>query len=152
MILLLLSLKTVWAEIPANPTGLVIKPSAYSVAETLDRFETIARKKGITIFARVDHAGGASNAGLTLPATELLIFGNPKLGTPLMNSQRLAAIDLPLKLLAWEDDKGKVWLAYNDPAYLATRHAISDQTNVIKKMSAALNKLSDFAAKKIPAQ
>lgn len=127
--------------------GLITKPSVYSVAETLDRFENIASKKGITIFARVNHAQGAKKAGLTLAPTEVLIFGNPKLGTPLLLSQRTVAIDLPLKAIAWKDKEGKVWLAYNSPDYIAKRHGIEDKQAVIKKMTGALNKFSDFATK-----
>ena len=127
--------------------GLVVKPSAYSVAETLDRFETIIKKKGITVFIRINHAQGAESVGLDLKTTELLIFGTPKLGTPLMASQPESAIDLPLKAIAWKDKEGKVWLAYNSPAYIAERHSITDTPAVIKKMTGALNKFSDFATK-----
>ncbi|MCU7799642.1 MAG: DUF302 domain-containing protein [gamma proteobacterium symbiont of Lucinoma myriamae] len=127
--------------------GLVVKPSTYSVAETLDRMETIMKKKGITIFTRINHAKGAKGVGIDLEPTELLIFGNPKLGTPLMLSQPKAAIDLPLKAIAWKDKEGKVWLAYNSPDYIAKRHAINDTPAVIKKMTGALNKFSDFATK-----
>ena len=131
-----------------NISGLKIKPSSYSVGETLDRFETIIKKKGITVFARIDHAQGAQKAGLSLAPTELVIFGNPTLGTPLMSSQQTAAIDLPLKAIAWQDKEGKVWLAYNLPEYIANRHGIKDQTAVVKKMTGALNKFSDFATQK----
>ena len=127
--------------------GLVVKSSSYSVAETLDRMESIMKKKGITIFTRINHAQGAKGVGIDLEATELLIFGNPKLGTPLMLSQPKAAIDLPLKAIAWKDKEGKVWLAYNSPEYIAKRHAINDTPAVIKKMTGALNKFSDFATK-----
>jgi uncharacterized protein (DUF302 family) len=127
--------------------GLVVKPSVYSVAETLDRMETIMKKKGITIFTRINHAQGAKGVGIDMQATELLIFGNPKLGSPLMLSQPKAAIDLPLKAIAWKDKEGKVWLAYNSPEYIAKRHAINDTPAVIKKMTGALNKFSDFATK-----
>lgn len=132
----------------SNINGLKIKPSDYSVAETLDRFEMIIKKKGITVFARIDHAQGAQKAGLSLAPTQVIIFGNPKLGTPLMNSQQTAAIDLPLKAIAWQDEQGKVWLAYNLPEYIANRHGIKDQDAVVKKMTGAVNKFSDFATKK----
>ncbi|MCU7939471.1 MAG: DUF302 domain-containing protein [gamma proteobacterium symbiont of Bathyaustriella thionipta] len=127
--------------------GLVVKPSNYSVTETLDRFETIIKKKGITVFTRINHAQGAKNAGLTLEPTELLIFGNPKIGNPLMVSQPKSGIDLPLKAIAWQDKEGKVWLAYNSPDYIAKRHSINDTPAAIKKMTGALNKFSDFATK-----
>jgi len=125
--------------------GLVIKPSVFSVAQTLDRFSSIIKKKGITVFARINHTQGAKKVGLSMQATEVLIFGNPKLGTHLMTSQPTAAIDLPLKAMAWQDKDGKVWLAYNAPAYIAKRHDINDQAAIIKKMTGALNKFSDFA-------
>lgn len=143
IVLLLFLLTTV-----ANAgNGLVVKPSAYGVAETLDRLEQIMKKKGITVFIRINHAQGAAGAGLTLAPTEVIIFGNPKLGTPLMQSQRTSAIDLPLKAIAWQDEEGKVWLAYNTPDFIATRHGITDQQATVKKMTGALNKFSDFATK-----
>ena len=127
--------------------GLVTKPSVYSVAETLDRFSDIIKKKGITLFARINHAQGAKDAGLSLRPLELIIFGKPQLGNPLMNLQPEVGIDLPLKAIAWQDKDGKVWLAYNSPAYMAKRHSISEQHPVIKKMTGALNKFSDYASK-----
>ena len=107
--------------------GIISRPSKHSVAETLNRVETLLRERGIKIFARVDHGGEAAAAGLSLPPTELLIFGNPKGGTPLMLAAPTAAIDLPLKALAWQDSEGKVWLSYNDPVYLARRFGLSDE-------------------------
>jgi uncharacterized protein (DUF302 family) len=94
--------------------------------ETLARLETIVQKKGLTIQARVDHSGDAAKAGLQMRPTKLLVFGNPKAGTPLMIASPSLAIDLPLKALVWEDDEGKVWLSYNSPNYLKERHAIPD--------------------------
>lgn len=126
-------------------SGLIVKPSAHGVTETLDRLEAVLKKKGVTVFARVDHAAGAKKAGLALAPTQVLIFGNPKLGTPLMQSNRAIGIDLPLKVLAWKDGNGKVWLAYNDPAYLAKRHAIADRGPVFAKMAKILGKLTDIA-------
>ena len=107
--------------------GIISRPSKHSVPETLDRVETRLRERGIKIFARVNHSGEAAAAGLSLPPTELLIFGNPKGGTPLMLAAPTAAIDLPLKALAWQDSQGTVWLSYNDPAYLARRFGLSDE-------------------------
>jgi uncharacterized protein (DUF302 family) len=127
--------------------GLVIKPSYYSVTETLDRFEKIIKTKGITVFARINHAQGAKNVNIPLPPTEVLIFGNPKLGTPLMASQRTIAIDLPMKVIAWEDEKKQVWLAYNKPEYMIKRHKIMNQDTIVKKIKGGLNKFSDFATK-----
>lgn len=119
--------------------GLVTVPSTHDVKETLDRFETDMKSKGMTIFARIDHAAGAKAVGLSLRPTELLIFGNAKAGTPLMQAHQTLGIDLPLKVLAWEDAAGKVWLSYNDPGWLAARHG--DQSNAgeaAKQMTAAL--------------
>lgn len=106
--------------------GIISKPSQYSVPETLHRLETILTSKGVKVFALVDHCGEAEKAGLKMPPTQLLIFGNPKGGTPAMLAAPLAAIDLPLKALAWQDASGQVWLSYNDPAYLQHRFGLSD--------------------------
>jgi uncharacterized protein (DUF302 family) len=109
---------------PAN--DIITYPSPYSVPETLDRLDSILRAKNITIFARVDHSGEAERVGLHMPPTQLLIFGSPKGGTPLMLASPLSAIDLPLKALAWQDAAGKVWLSYNDSQYLKDRHNLPD--------------------------
>lgn len=130
----------------ADP-GMITKPSAHSVKITLDRLEDALKKKGISVVLRWSHDEKAKQVGIALRPTELLIFGNPKLGSHLFTSQQTAGIDLPLKALAWEDENGKVWLSYNDPAYIATRHGIKDRAETIKKMSGALNKLSDVATK-----
>ena len=106
--------------------GIISKASKYSVAETLDRVDALLRSKGIKIFVRVDHSGEAEKAGLKMPPTQLLIFGNPKGGTPVMLAAPTAAIDLPLKALAWQDSDGKVWLSYNDPEYLKERYGLTD--------------------------
>jgi uncharacterized protein (DUF302 family) len=106
--------------------AIVSRPSKHSVPGTLDRLEALLRSKGIKIFARIDHGGEAAAVGLTMPPTELLVFGNPKGGTPVMLAAPLAAIDLPLKALAWQDGQGQVWLSYNDPAYLARRFGLTD--------------------------
>jgi uncharacterized protein (DUF302 family)/uncharacterized membrane protein YidH (DUF202 family) len=106
--------------------GIVSRPSKYSVPETLDRVEGLLRAKGIKVFARVDHSGEAATVGLTMPPTQVLIFGNPKGGTPIMLAAPTAAIDLPFKALAWQDSTGQVWLSYNDPTYLAQRFGLSD--------------------------
>jgi uncharacterized protein (DUF302 family) len=102
--------------------GMIDVPSPYSVPETLARLESILKERGVTVFARVDHSGEAEKAGLKMRPTQLLIFGSPKAGTPLMVATPRAAIDLPLKVLAWEDESGKVWLSYNAPEYLQQRH------------------------------
>ncbi len=127
--------------------GLVNKTSSYNVQKTMDRFEKIVRNKGFNVIARVNHTAAAEKSGSTLPPTELLIFGNPKLGTQLMQSNQTIGIDLPLKVLIWEDDKGVVTLSYNDPAWLQKRHGITDRNKAFAKMSGALNKFSDGAIK-----
>ena len=127
--------------------GLVIKASNYSVQETMDRFEKIVKDKGFNDVARVNHAAAAIKSGSTLRPTELLIFGNPVLGTQLMQSNQTAGIDLPLKVLIWEDENGAVTLSYNDPAWLKKRHGITDRDKVFTKMAGALNKFSDTAVK-----
>lgn len=105
--------------------GIISKPSRYSVAETLDRLEGVLRAKGVKVFARVDHSGEAANVGMKMPPTQVLIFGNPKGGTPVMLAAPKAAIDLPLKALAWEDHEGHVWLSYQDPEYFRKRFDLS---------------------------
>jgi uncharacterized protein (DUF302 family) len=109
-----------------SASGLIHLRSPYSVSQTLARLETILRSKGIAILARIDHSGDAAKAGLKMPPTELLIFGNPKAGTPLMIASPSVAIDLPLKALVWQDGNGEVWLSYNSPDYLKDRHALPD--------------------------
>jgi uncharacterized protein (DUF302 family) len=104
--------------------GLLTIPSAFSVRETIDRLEKIVTSKGLSVFARIDHAAGAAQVGMPLRPTELLIFGNARGGTPLMQDKQTTGIDLPLKMLAWEDAGGAVWLTYNDLAWLAQRHGL----------------------------
>jgi len=103
--------------------GFISKPSQHSVPETIQRLSAALKSKGVAIFALVDHSGEAEKAGLKMRPTQLLIFGNPKAGTPLMVAAPSTAIDLPLKALAWEDADGKVWLSYNSPDYLQQRHS-----------------------------
>jgi uncharacterized protein (DUF302 family) len=110
------------APLWAQAEGLVTKPSPHSAQDTMSRLEAAVKEKGLTVFARIDHAAGAAKVGKTLRPTELLIFGNPQGGTPLMECAQTAGIDLPLKALVWTDEAGKVMLSYNDPAYLAKRH------------------------------
>ncbi len=113
---------------PASPpNGLITLPSKYSVDEGRQRLESLLNERGIKIFARVDHSGEAEKAGFTMRPTKLLIFGNPKGGTPIMQATPTAAIDLPLKALFWEDGDGKSWLTYNDPEYLQFRHEFPSQ-------------------------
>ena len=106
--------------------GIVKIPSRLSVDEVVDKLETILKSKGVTLFALIDHSGEAEKAGMKMPPTKLLIFGNPKGGTPLMLASPSAAIDLPLKILVAEDAQGKVWISYNSPEYLKERHGLPD--------------------------
>jgi uncharacterized protein (DUF302 family) len=110
--------------------GLVRVLSALGPRETMDRLEAAIKDKGLTVFARIDHAEGARAAGLSLRPTELIVFGNAKGGTPLMQGAQEAGIDLPLKALVYQDAEGKVWLAYNDPHWLADRHHLPDLPNI----------------------
>jgi uncharacterized protein (DUF302 family) len=104
--------------------GIVNKPSKHSVNETLAKLQGILQVKGIAVFALIDHSGEAAKVGMKMRPTKLLIFGNPKGGTPLMLASPSIAIDLPLKILVWEDDQGKVWVSYESPEYLAERHRL----------------------------
>ncbi len=125
--------------------GLITKPSVYSVKETMDRLENVLKAKGITIVTRWAHHEKAAKVDIALRPTELLIFGNPKLGSHMFTSKQTAGIDLPLKALAWEDANGKVWLSYNNPAYIASRHGIKDREKIVNKMSGAMKKFTDIA-------
>jgi len=118
-----------------NSHGLVHISSPRSVPETLQRLETILQSKGMTIFARIHHSGEAAKVGLEMHDTQLLIFGSPRGGTPLMVAAPTLAIDLPLKALVWEDDKGKVWITHNSPEYLRERHAIPE--DLVKNIAGA---------------
>ncbi len=132
-------------------SGMVTVKSAHSVPATLDRLDALLKKKGMTVFSRLNHAKGARGVGIDLRPTELLLFGNPKIGSPLMVCAQSVAIDLPQKALAWEDAKGQVWLSYNAPAYLASRHNIpmqdiSMQNNECEKVINKITKaLANFA-------
>jgi len=106
--------------------GLVHIPSPYAVAETLQRLEAMLKSKGLTIFARVDHSGEAAKVGMQMRPTQLLIFGSPKGGTPVMLAAPSVAIDLPLKALVWEDEHGKVWISHNSSEYLQQRHGLPE--------------------------
>jgi uncharacterized protein (DUF302 family) len=144
LIATLMALATAFAAGAADE--LAIKPSKHSVKETLDRLTETLKSKGITPVARVDHAAAAKAAGLELKPTEVLLFGNPKLGTPLMQTNRHSAIDLPMKVLAWEDDAGRVWIAYTPPETLKTRYKIEGRDEVLKSMAGALEAFTNAAA------
>lgn len=132
-----------WAEGP----GIVIVPSNNSVSKTADKLASVLTSKGITVFARVDHAAGAKKVGKTLRPTQLIIFGNPKLGTPLMESNQKIGLDLPMKALIYQAADNKTYISYNSPAYLAKRHGIQDRAKVFAKMTGALKKFTAAAAK-----
>jgi YD repeat-containing protein len=129
----------------ASETGIVIKASKYSVAETLNRLEGVLKAGGMTIFARIDHSGEAAKVGLQMRPMQLLIFGNPRGGTPLMVASPTAAIDLPMKALAWEDTSGKVWLTYNAASYLKSRHDIKGRDELLKTLEGALDATTNKA-------
>ncbi len=139
-----LALTAAGAAVAAD--GLVTVKSAHPPKATLDRFEAAAKERGLAVFARIDHAAGAQKVGKTLRPTELLIFGNPQGGTPLMECAQSAGIDLPLKALVWEDAQGQSWLGYNDPAWLAQRHGAAS-CPVVENLKKALSGLADAAAK-----
>jgi uncharacterized protein (DUF302 family) len=127
--------------------GLIAQPSAFGAKATLDRLASEVERRGMTVFARVDHAAGAKTAGLELRPTELLIFGAAKGGTALMQADQTMGIDLPLKALAWEDAEGKSWLAYEDPAAIAGRHGLGDAVApTIAAMTATLKAVAGAAA------
>jgi uncharacterized protein (DUF302 family) len=131
----------------AAADGLVAVKSPHNAKMTMDKFEAVAKERGLNIFARIDHAAGAQKVGKTLRPTEVLIFGNPAGGTPMMECAQSAGIDLPLKALAWEDAQGQAWLGYNDPAWLAKRHEAAS-CPVVENLTKALKGLSDAATAK----
>ncbi|MER9021072.1 DUF302 domain-containing protein [Mesorhizobium sp. M0815] len=127
--------------------GLITVQSRFGVAETIDRLVETVERAGLLVFARIDHAAGARNVETSLRPTQLLIFGNPKGGTPLMQDRQLAGIDLPVKALAWEDEQGKVWLSYNDAHWLAERHGLGDASrNAVAAIAAGMDKVIAAAA------
>ena len=132
--LMLLCFHTSASVLAADP-GLVIKSSRYSFADTISKIENVLKAKGLVLFAKIDHSGEAAKAGLKMRPTQLLIFGNPKAGTLVMNASPTAAIDLPLKALVAEDENGKVSVTINSPAYLQARHGIKD--DLVKNISGA---------------
>jgi uncharacterized protein (DUF302 family) len=125
--------------------GLTTIKSSHAPRETMSRLEAAVTAKGLTVFARIDHAEGASAAGLSLRPTEVLIFGNAKGGTPLMQAVQTMGIDLPLKALVWQDAAGDTWLSWNDPAWLASRHGVSGAEAVVGKLSAVLDDVAKTA-------
>ena len=140
--LTLFILALVWAMPGLAADETINKKSSYSVAKTLDRLESIVKKKGISVFARIDHGAGAKKVGQELHASELLIFGNPKMGSPLMQASPLMGLELPMKALAWQDKSGQVWLSYLKPAVLQQRHQLNNGA-IINKMTRALDAITE---------
>jgi len=128
--------------------GVISVASRYSVSETADRLESVLQQKGMTIFNRISHSEAAAKVEIDIRATELIIFGNPKVGSPLMKCQQSVALDLPQKALIWQDADNKVWISYNDPAYLKKRHDLSGCEPVIAKVTKALAGITKAAATK----
>ena len=128
----------------ATDNGIVSKPSNHSVDETVAKLQSMLRAKGVTLFAVIDHSGEAAKVGMKMPPTKLVIFGNPKAGTPLMQAAPSIAIDLPLKILVWEDGQGKVWVSYNSLSYLQQRHNVPPD---LMQNLAAVEAFADQAAK-----
>jgi uncharacterized protein (DUF302 family) len=130
-----------------SETGLITLPSTHDVATTLQRLLAALAAKGITVFAQVDHAAGAASAGMVLRPTTVVIFGNPVAGTPLMQAAQTTGIDLPLKILVWQDAQNAVQVSYNDPAWIATRHGLASGTvPAVAALSGALEGLARHAA------
>ena len=122
--------------------GFTTIASGFGPKETMDRLEAEIRAQGLAVFARIDHAAGAAEVGLPLRPTELIIFGNARGGTPLMQSVQTVGIDLPLKVIVWEDTAGKTWISYNEPIWIAQRHSVANAEPVVSKMAAALSAMS----------
>ena len=141
---LLLPLLLSIASLANAADGLIAVKSPHSAGTTMNRLEDIVKQRGLTVFARIDHAAGAVKVGKTLRPTEVLIFGNPQGGTPLMECAQSAGIDLPLKALVWEDASAQVWVGYNDPAYLAQRHGAA-QCPAVENLTKALSSLAGAA-------
>ena len=136
----LLSLQNAFAQ-----DGIVSVESPYDVATTMDKLTAALESKGMTVFGRVNHAQNAESVELSLRPTEVLIFGNPMIGTPLMNCAQSVALDLPQKMLAWQDESGQTYLGWNDPMYLKSRHSIEGCDEVLGKVSAALGNFAKAA-------
>jgi len=134
-----------FASLACADNGIISIKSSHDVNITANRLENNLTAKGMTVFIRINHAEGAQKAGKTLRPTQVIIFGNPKIGTPLMQCGQSVAIDLPQKALIWEDEAGQVWLSYNDPTYLAKRHGIKECVDVIKKIETALGNFANAA-------
>ena len=132
----------------AQSQGIVVKQSAFGVSETLDRLERVFEQKGFEVFARIDHSERAQGIKKNLAPAEALIFGNPRVATPLMQDNPVAGVDLPMQALAYRAKDGKVFLVYDHPAYIARRHGINAGSKLIKAVSRILTRLTDQAVKK----
>lgn len=130
--------------------GLITMESRRSVPDTVDGLATIVREKGLTVFARIDHAANARAAGLDLRPTEMIMFGNPQAGTPLMQNAQTAGIDLPVRVVVWQDESGKVWLSYNDPKWMARRHGIAEDAQMIAAIDAGMKLVCGYATRESP--
>jgi uncharacterized protein (DUF302 family) len=144
MMVLLFALAVPFSSASANE--LTVKPSKHTVKETVDRLTSVLKEKGITPAARIDHSAAAKTTGQALRPTEVLVFGNPKLGTPLMQTNRHIAIDLPMRVLVWEDDAGKVWIGYSPPSALKARYKLDGRDEIFKALTGALEAFTDAAA------
>ncbi len=142
----ILALALVAASVAPAAEGVVDVQSAFGVAETADRLEAVLAQKGMTVFDRIRHSVAAGRVGIELRDTELVIFGNPKVGSRLMQCAQSVAIDLPQKALVWEDAGGRVWVSYNDPVYLSRRHGIGTCGGVVAKIQRALAGIVKAAA------
>jgi uncharacterized protein (DUF302 family) len=134
-----------FASVTYADNGIISIKSSHDVKTTVDRLENKLREKGMSVFIRINHAEMAQKVGKKLRPTELIIFGNPKVGTPLMQCGQSVGIDLPQKALIWQDEGGQVWLSYNDPKYLANRHSIKGCSEVIKKIEKAQGNFARLA-------
>src|SRR5262249_54820241 len=132
------------SSVPAD-AGLVTLPSAHGVTQTVERLKALLAQKGIEVFAHIDHAAGARQVGLPLRPTQVLIFGNPQAGTPLMQARQTIGLDLPLRALVWEDGEGKVWLTYRRVEDLARQHHVTDRDEAVKALDGGLGALARAA-------
>lgn len=150
-LLMMFSLMALCTGTACAAGGLVTLRSQHGVTETMDRLQAVVQEKGLTVFARIDHGKAAAGVSMELRPTELLIFGNPRVGTLLMQSRQSVGLDLPLKVLVWQDEKGAVWLAYDDPASIAERHGIHDRAELVARMQGALKRFAAYATGEGPA-
>ena len=147
-IICILFLTSIYSLKAISADGMLDIKSDFNVTKTADRLEKILKNKGMTVFNRIKHSRAASKVGVELRETQLIIFGNPKIGSHLMKCQQSIAIDLPQKALVWKDETNKVWISYNDPQYLVKRHQLEGCTKVLSKIENALARITKAAATK----